>query len=92
MRYRVALSDDARAQLRSLQPSRKRRVRARIRELADDPWGGDVRELEGAANRYRAKAGRDRIIFEAGPGPHAVTVLRIGGRRTVCRGYERPAR
>lgn len=86
------MSDEARGQLQRLSPTRKQRVRARIRQLEENPWQGDVLGLEGFANRYRVKASGDRIIFRRGPGRRTITVLRIGPRRTVYTGYERPAR
>lgn len=92
MRFRIALENEARTQLRGLAPDPKREVRRTLREMQDDPYALDTiplgPPLEGL---YRVRVGDYRIVFEPGPGSREVTVRRIGHRGWVYEGLERPS-
>ena len=56
-------------------PARDRAyIAAALRQMADEPFTGDVLKLEGEVNRWRRRVGNYRIFFT----PDAVTrVLRV---------------
>lgn len=89
MRFRIALEEEARAQLRNLAPDPKRHVRSTLREMALDPYALNAKPLELPVVRFRIRAGDYRIVFRPGPGEREVTVTRIGHRATVYEGLER---
>lgn len=89
MRFRVTLSDEARAQLRGLAPDPKRLVRRVLREMENDPFALDYRQLDRPEVVYRIREGDYRILFEPGPGHREITVTRIGHRGWVYEGLER---
>ncbi len=90
MRYRVIQSDEADAQLKTLAPEPKRRVRGRLRQMTRDPYGPDTQQMEWPTILFRVRAGDYRIIFEPGSGVREVSVVRIGHRDRVYEGFERP--
>ena len=92
MRFRIALEDEARAQLRDLVPEPKREVRRTLREMEGDPYALDAiplrPPLEGL---HRVRVGDYRIVFEPGRESREVTVARIGHRDWVYEGLKRPS-
>lgn len=88
MRFRVALEDEARAQLRDLAPVPKREVRRALREMEDDPYAMSTIPLQRRETRYRVRVGDYRIVFRPGPGEREITVTRIGHRGWVYEGLE----
>ncbi|MXY86392.1 MAG: hypothetical protein F4Y95_07865 [Chloroflexi bacterium] len=89
MEYRVALSDDARAEMARLSPNTKRDVNEVIERLR---LGADRHldlPLQGV-DLYRALAARRwRVIFEVLPG-RQIMVRRIRRRGEACQGIEHP--
>ena len=89
MRFKVTLSDEAKAQLRGLAPDPKRLVRRVLRGMESNPFALDYRLLDRPGVVYRIREGDYRIVFEPGPGEQQVTVVRIGHRESVYEGLER---
>lgn len=67
----------------------RRLVRRVLREMADDPFALDYRQLDRPEVMYRIREGDYRIVFEPGPGEWEVTVVRIGHRSWVYAGLAR---
>lgn len=62
--WTVRLAKEAAKQLKDLLPEQQELIRKRLREMAHDPFQGDVKALKGRwKGRYRKRAGRYRIIF-----------------------------
>lgn len=92
MRFRIALEDEARAQVRNLAPGPKRDVRRTLREMERDPYALNVKQLDLPIVRFRIRVGDYRIVFRPGPGRREVTVTRVGHRESVYDGLGRISR
>ena len=90
MRYRVIQSDASDAQLKTLAPEPKRRVRGTLCEMTHDPYGRLTIPMVAEEPLFRVRQGDYRIIFRPGPGVREITVVRIGHRDRVYEGFERP--
>lgn len=89
MEHRVALSDDAQAEMDRLSPNTKRDVNEVIERLRSGPDRDLDLPLQGV-DLYRALAGRRwRVIFEVLPG-RQILVRRIRRRREAYQGIEHP--
>jgi len=62
MRYRLALTEKAREQLRALPKEQRRLIGQRI-ELLQDDLQGDVKKLAASRHRYRLRVGNYRVLF-----------------------------
>jgi mRNA-degrading endonuclease RelE of RelBE toxin-antitoxin system len=62
MRYRLAISEKAREQLRSLPKEMRRNIGQRIEVMRDD-LRGDVTKLKDRGSRYRLRIGSYRVLF-----------------------------
>jgi mRNA-degrading endonuclease RelE of RelBE toxin-antitoxin system len=52
------------------------RIHTRIRELAQDPFSGDIQKLAGIDNTYRTRVGHSRIIFTFDQDTLSVTTIK----------------
>jgi mRNA-degrading endonuclease RelE of RelBE toxin-antitoxin system len=79
MTWTVRLSRGAARQLRQLPQDQQALIRARLREMRDDPFSGDVIPLKGRRwqGRYRKRVGRYRIIFLPNHAEHIVEISAI---------------
>ena len=79
MTWTVRLSRSAARQLRRLPQDQQALIRERLREMRDDPFGGDVIPLKGRRwqGRYRKRVGRYRIIFLLSHAEHIVEISAI---------------
>ena len=91
MRFRVIQSDESDAQLKTLAPEPKRRLRRTLREMTHDPYGRHTIPMVAEEPLFRVRQGDYRIIFRPGPGVREITVVRIGHRGRVYEGFEHPA-
>lgn len=89
MRYRVGLSDEAKAQRARLAPGPKRLVRGVLREMETELHRLDIRQLDWPQITYRVREGDYRILFRRGPGVRELSVIRIGHRSWAYEGFER---
>jgi len=62
IRYSLALSEEARDQLRALPKEWRQRIGARLNELQNE-LAGDVKKLAAAEKKYRLRVGNYRILF-----------------------------
>lgn len=86
MTFDVLLAPAAERQLRTLDPSGRRRVQAAIDLLAEDPRPPAARQLVGGAGEWRVRTGDFRIIYEIRDAELLILVVKVGHRRDV---YER---
>lgn len=70
----------ARMLLRLPRTDRDRLMKA-LREMRDDPYGGDLKHLSG--HRYRRRVGAYRIIFDIDASRRTVDVTSLGRRSTT---------
>ena len=82
MTYKVVLAPLAARQIKKLPINVQDRVRAKLRDLADDPRPDGVKKLEPDTS-YRIRAGSYRIIYKIEDDILLVTVVRVGHRREV---------
>ena len=82
--YSLEIKRSAAKELAQLPPKDRGRVVARIRSLADDPRPVDAEKLSGQ-ERYRARQGDYRILYEIEDQILRIMVVRIGHRRDVYR-------
>jgi len=75
--WHVKVHDGAAKQLEAIPPDRRKRILNDIDELAEDPFRGLVKPLQGKEykGRYRKVSGRYRIIFRPIHATHTVEVL-----------------
>lgn len=69
--YRLALSQEAREQLRELPKDRRRQIGARL-TLLQANLTGDVKKLNAVENKYRLRVGKYRVFFRLEGGLIAV--------------------
>ena len=62
MRYRLALSEKSREQLRALPKEQRRQIGLRLETLCDG-LRGDIQKLSATKNRYRLRVGSFRVLF-----------------------------
>ena len=60
--YTLAISEEARDQLRPLARPLRRRIGEKIAALQDD-LAGDVKKLTATENKYRLRVGNYRVLF-----------------------------
>lgn len=83
--YNVELTARARKQYKALDPVIRQRVRAALRELANDPAPATVKALSGQGNLLRIRVGDWRVIYRIDHQRVLVIVMDIGHRSTVYR-------
>jgi mRNA interferase RelE/StbE len=83
--YTVELTAHARKQYKALDPAVRKRIRAALRELEDDPAPATVKSLSGHNSMLRIRVGDWRIIYRIEHQHVLVVVMDIGHRSTVYR-------
>ena len=73
----------ARRQLRRLSATDRRRVRARIKELADNPRGHQAKQLRGRQVRWTSRVGSLRVIYRIDDTARMISVEAIGNRDNI---------
>jgi mRNA interferase RelE/StbE len=84
-RYEIILERRARKNLAALDPPARRRVAARIDELAAEPRPPGVVEVKGRPGVLWIRAGDYRILYEVGDQQLVVLVIDVGHRREIYR-------
>ena len=83
MQWKVTYRKNVRKQLKRIANRDRARIYAVLREMETDPFGGDIRKIQGETFTWRRRVGDWRIVFDAFPGPHIVDVqwiLRRGSK------------
>ena len=62
VRYSLAISEEAREQLRALPKDSRRRIGKRLEELQNN-LAGDVKKLTAAEKKYRLRVANYRVLF-----------------------------
>jgi mRNA interferase RelE/StbE len=83
--YEVELTGRARKQYTALDPVIRDRVRAALRDLADDPTPAQVKALAGGGGLLRVRVGAWRVIYRVEHDQARVVIVDIGHRSTVYR-------
>jgi mRNA interferase RelE/StbE len=84
--YSVELTPSAERDLERVDDKKTRqKIVKRLCALADDPRGYGCEKLAGRGDRYRARQGDFRILYEIREVVKVVAVFRIGNRREVYR-------
>lgn len=82
--YRIVFRRSVAKDLRRIPPQDVVKILRRINALADDPRPTGVEKLS-TQERYRARQGVCRILYEIADEQLIVTVVKIGHRREVYR-------
>ena len=85
MAYSILFKPSAAKAFEQLDSTIRKRIRARIDALADNPFPAGVRKISGEENAYRIRVGDYRIIYDVLHKKLIVLILRIGHRREVYR-------
>jgi mRNA interferase RelE/StbE len=81
--YKVEFSKSATKQFRKLSPDIKKRVQAKINELAIEPRPNRVKKLQSDDRYYRIRIGDFRVVYEIKDDVLLVIVIRIKHRSEV---------
>jgi mRNA interferase RelE/StbE len=81
----IEWSQKAQKDVAALQPQLKRRIQAKLVELAQDKPNVDVKKLRGYVSRYRLRVGDYRILFEFDPELMVILVMDVDHRKQVYR-------
>jgi mRNA interferase RelE/StbE len=82
--YQVQILRRAQHELARLPAHDYERVRAAIRELADDPRPNGCKKLAGRGG-WRIRVGQYRVIYEIEDVIRIVTILDVGHRKDIYR-------
>lgn len=80
--YKLLFRKSVARDLRSLPQRDLKRILTRLQALAEDPRPQGCEKLSGQ-ERYRARQGAYRIIYEISDSVVTVTVVKVGHRRHV---------
>lgn len=83
--YRVVLHQAAVKEIRQLPAPIKKRVKATIEALADDPVPATAARLKGRANAYRIRIADYRILYEVHATEIVVYVIGVAHRKEIYR-------
>ena len=75
--WRYALTSRATRDVRQLDPPTRRRILEALDRLAEDPYQGDLRKVEGSHDEWRLRVGDWRIRFERDAATNTIYVLRV---------------
>lgn len=82
--YRLLIKPSAAKELETLPRKERKRLVARIQQLALDPRSPGCEKLSGQ-ERYRARQGDYRVLYSIDDAEPAVVVVKIRHRRDVYR-------
>ncbi|MDP9362744.1 MAG: type II toxin-antitoxin system RelE/ParE family toxin [Chloroflexota bacterium] len=85
MTFDLRTSSKANAYLRRLDADTQRRIKERLRQIGDDPYGDHSKPLVNAGGRRASRVGDYRIIFAINEEERVVGVSAIGPRGRVYR-------
>ncbi len=82
MEWTVVLTGPARKSLDRVPERDQRRVLAALREMQQNPFGGDIRRLQGLSG-FRRRVGNWRIFLEVVPERRTVVISAIERRTST---------
>ncbi len=85
MAYRIEFARSALREIKLLERAARRRIAARIDQLANNPFPPGVKKLQGEDDYYRICVGDFRVIYRVDGKRVTVLILKIGHRREVYR-------
>ena len=83
MVYQVFVNPKIEKTLSKIDKNTARKIRDKIRSLADNPRQMGCIKLSGEVNAYRIRVGDNRIIYEIYDSKVLVMVVNVGHRRDV---------
>jgi mRNA interferase RelE/StbE len=83
-RFQIIFSSPAERAIERLPRDMQRRVLAKVKSLAQNPWPAGFLKLTGA-EAYRVRVGDYRIIYSVDGGRLIVLVLDVGHRKEIYR-------
>ncbi len=87
--FKLLILPSAARALAAIRTPAQDRIRAGIRELADDPTPPDSIPMQGKARGlYRIRVGAWRVVYRVQMVKRTVLIIRIGHRSEVYRGFE----
>lgn len=82
--YRLLIKPTAAEELEAVPLKDRRRIAARMRELADDPRSAGAEKLRGH-DLFRIRQGDYRVVYAIDDHDRTATVFKVGHRREVYR-------
>lgn len=82
--YRLRIKPSAAKELEAISRTDRRRLVARMRDLAEQPRPPGAEKLSGH-DLYRVRQGKYRILYEIVDNDLTVIVIKVGHRREVYR-------
>jgi len=83
MNYRLELATPARKQLDKLPNQDRTRIIAALKQMGNDPYGGDIQRLKGHRFGWRRRIGNYRILYDLDPVARSIVIARIERRGTT---------
>ncbi len=83
--YKVLISNRAEKQIKSLPEKIRTKVKAKLIDMESNPFSGDVKKLKVSQNRYRARVGQYRIIFDVDKKTVIAYILTVRHRKDAYR-------
>ena len=83
--YSIGYTTSAQRELRKLDSSVRRRVRAAIDALAEDPRPNGCKKISGFETLWRIRIGDYRVVYDVIDEQVIVTVVRVAHRREAYR-------
>ena len=80
MSWQVAITRSAQKFLKRIAEKDATKIKAALREMVENPYGGDIRKMKGEENVWRRRVGVYRIFFEISEKECSVSVYGIERR------------
>ena len=80
--FSVLIHRKALKEINGLQADDKNRILSAIREMATDPFNGDVKPIKGVRSLLRRRVGDYRISFTMNYEKSEIVVLKVGRRES----------
>ena len=85
MKYIVEVTPKALKSLEKIDPAFTKKIRDRIRSLADNPRPHDCLKLTGYEGAFRTRVGRYRIVYRIFDSKILVSVINVDHRKDIYR-------
>lgn len=83
--YEVRLANQAASYVRRLDTPSQKRILARLRQIANDPYGANTKLLTGAEKQRASRVGGWRIVYSVDETERVVRVSDIAPRGEIYR-------